>query len=244
MKLNLVSSKSDRNYVMTKESEGAINLVKLLKKYGEVVDYMTEPMVANFYGVGNNAIKTIGTDNAGELSKYGYRVYKRGELLKLEPTTLEKLGNIPNRGLRLYPIKAVILIGMMLTESKVAEKLRQDIIDIIFENKVTIPTDNSIRNIVHDEVTTEFDKRCPQLIGSKDLQVKAIVKTVKRVMNKKLADTEYYIIIDQLKLNYGVTKLEDIPSKPDILFEVTDLAYKYMRKVNKQKFLPGFERDN
>ena len=32
MKLNLVNSKEDRNYVMGKENEGSINLLEILKK--------------------------------------------------------------------------------------------------------------------------------------------------------------------------------------------------------------------
>lgn len=134
MKLNLVESKGDRNIVMSKASESSVNLVDLLKKYGEVVDYMTEPMVTQFYNVCDTTIKLLATRNKEELEEYGYRTYKKSEvekLLKLQDVTLE---NIPNRGLRLYPIKSVIVIGMMLTESEVAKKLRKDIIDILFND--------------------------------------------------------------------------------------------------------------
>lgn len=135
MRLNLVESKGDRNIVMSKANEGSINLVEMLKKYGEVVDYMTEPMVADFYKVTNKAIHNIGDRNKEELERYGYKAYKKSEVEKLLKPQLEVLGNIPNRGLRLYPIKAMILIGMMLTESEVAEHLRKDIIDILFNDK-------------------------------------------------------------------------------------------------------------
>lgn len=135
MKLNLVDSKSDRNFAMSKASEGSVNLVELLKKYGEVVDYMTEPMVANFYNVSSSVINNVGTRNKTELEKYGYRAYRKNEVEKLLKTQDEFLENIPNRGLRLYPIKSVIVIGMILTESEVAEYLRKDIIDILFKEK-------------------------------------------------------------------------------------------------------------
>lgn len=134
MKLNLVESKGDRNIVMSKANEGSVNLVNLLKKYGKVVDYMTEPMVTQFYNVCDTTIKLLATRNKEELEEYGYRTYKKSEvetLLKLHLVTLE---NIPNRGLRLYPIKSVIVIGMMLTESEVAKHLRKDIIDILFND--------------------------------------------------------------------------------------------------------------
>lgn len=131
MKLNLVESKGDRNIVMSKASEGSVNLVDLLKKYGKVVDYMTEPMIADFYEVPSKTIDTIVNRNKNELVEYGHRTYKKSEILNLQ---VEGLENIPNRGLRLYPIKSVIVIGMMLTESEVAKKLRKDIIDILFND--------------------------------------------------------------------------------------------------------------
>lgn len=135
MKLNLVESKGDRNIVMSKASEGSVNLVDLLKKYGKVVDYMTEPMVADFYEVTSSVINNIGTRNKNELEQYGYRAYKKSEVEKLLKTQDEFLENIPNRGLRLYPIKSVIVVGMMLTESEVAEHLRKDIMEYVFSNK-------------------------------------------------------------------------------------------------------------
>lgn len=138
MKLNLVESKGDRNIVMSKASEGSVNLIDLLKKYGKVVDYMTEPMVADFYEVTSSVINNIGTRNKNELEQYGYRAYKKSEVEKLLKTQDEFLENIPNRGLRLYPIKSVIVVGMMLTESEVAEHLRKDIIDILFNDNIKI----------------------------------------------------------------------------------------------------------
>lgn len=132
MKLNLVENQDDRSYVMESEIHGAINLVELLERYGKIMDYMTESMVAGFYRVNQKTIEQIANRNCSELNKYGYKVYKRDEILNLHLVGLE---NIPNRGLRLYPIKAVIVIGMMLTESKIAEQLRQDIIDKLFNQQ-------------------------------------------------------------------------------------------------------------
>ena len=225
MRLNLTNNKEDRQLVLTKEQEGKINLVNLLKKYGEVADFMTEPMVAQFFTVGNNAIKTIGTDNAPELREYGYKVYKRSELLKLPATTLEKLGTIPNRGLRLYPIKAVILIGMMLTESEVAEQLRHDIMDILFGNEVAIPTESTIRNVV----STELDKRVPQMVGCKDAQVKSIIKAVKGnlcIKTKKQNYADYETVMAWLLGKYGVRNLEDIPFSDDLYLDIKDFIKK------------------
>lgn len=127
MKLDLINSEKDREIVMRKENKP--KLLDLLRKFGNVVDYMTEPMVARFFGVDNSAINYHGTNSKCELEKYGYKTYKRAEILKMDLPFLE---TIPNRGLRLYPIEAVVVIGMMLTESKVAEDLRNEIINELF----------------------------------------------------------------------------------------------------------------
>ena len=228
MKLDLINSPNDREYIMNAENENKINLVELLKKYGNVVDYMTEPMVAQFYGVDRECIRPYGTNHAEELGKYGYRVYKKAEILKVFPTLLE---NIPNRGLRLYPIKAVILIGMMLTGSKVAEQLRSDIMNILFGNEVAIPNEITIRNIV----STELDKKMPQLIGTKDIHVKEYTKTVKRELHIKKKDVDYENIMGMFITSHNVTKLEDIPYSPEIVMELIQLCRKYMQVIYKKK---------
>lgn len=236
MRLNLTNNKEDRQLVLAKEQEGKINLVNLLKKYGEVVDYMTEPMVANFYGVSKKCLNQIGCRNANELSNYGYRAYRKNEvekLLKLQDVVLE---NIPNRGLRLYPIKAVIVVGMMLTDSPVAEQLRSDIMDILFGNEVAIPTESTIRNVV----STELDKRVPQLVGCKDAQVKAIVKSVKgnlRIKNKKQNYADYETVMAWLLGKYGVYKLEDIPFSDDLFVDIKNFIIKLQAVDNRQKRL-------
>ena len=130
MKLDLINKEEDRQYIIDNTSK--TDLIDMLKQYGKVVDYMTEPMVANFYGVPNKTIETIANRNKEELKSYGYRVYKKSEILNLQTEGLE---NIPNRGLRLYPIQAIIIIGVMLTDSSTAEELRSNIIKRIFSPK-------------------------------------------------------------------------------------------------------------
>lgn len=160
MKLNLMGSKEDRQYVMEQNDVGEIDLIDMLKKYGQVVDYMTESMVADFFRTPQSAIEHCGTRNKDELSNYGYRVYKKSEVEKILISQDGGLENIPNRGLRLYPIKAVILIGMMLTESVVAAKLRRDIM-----NKIFNPKDDLEQRMERMENTVfKFEKMMEQLI--------------------------------------------------------------------------------
>ena len=133
MKLDLINREEDRQYIMENSSKN--DLVDMLKQYGKVVDYMTEKLVAEFYGVNEYTIKHIGDRHKYELEKYGYKLYRKSEIEKIQKSQLGGLEKIPNRGLRLYPIQAVIIIGMMLTESEVAEELRSNIIKRIFSPK-------------------------------------------------------------------------------------------------------------
>lgn len=133
MKLDLINSEKDREIVMRKENKP--KLLDLLRKFGNVVDYMTEPMVARFFGVAEGCILGYGTRNGDELAKYGYKVIKGEELRRYKEYDKQTgcLSVKPNaRALRLYPIEAVVVIGMMLTESKVAEDLRNEIINELF----------------------------------------------------------------------------------------------------------------
>lgn len=236
MRLNLIGSEADREKVLTMEQEGRINLVNVLKKYGNVVDFSTEEMVAQFFKVDTSVINNIGTRRKPELQNYGYRAYKKSEIEKLLKTQDEFLENIPNRGLRLYPIKAVIVIGMMLTESEVAEQLRSDIMNILFGNEIAIPTESTIRNVV----STELDKRVPQLIGCKDAQVKAIVKTIKSnlgIKTKKQNYADYETVVAWLMAKYSVYKLEDIPFSDQLYIDINTFITKLQRANCGQKKL-------
>lgn len=175
-KLDLVNSIEDRNEVMTIENETKV--LEILKRLGNVVDYMTEPMVAEFYGVNDRTINHIGTRNQEELGKYGYRSYKKSEIEKIQLGFLEK---IPNRGLRLYPIKAVLVIGMLLTESKVAEDLRNEIVKELFNNNT--PTIDPLLLSLNDIVNASRNGDDVQLaiaIGKRDrlIEEKATIKVI------------------------------------------------------------------
>lgn len=232
MRLNLVNNKEDRQKVLAKEQEGKINLVNLLKKYGDVVDYMTEPMVADFYKVTKKCLNQVANRNGQELSDYGYKVVTGEELNNLRTTMCSLQISSKTRSLRLYPIKSVIVIGMMLTESEVAEQLRSDIMNILFGNEVAIPTESTIRNVV----STELDKRVPQLIGCKDAQVKAIVKAIKGnlyIKTKKQNYADYETVVAWLLGKYGVYKLEDIPFSDDLLIEIKKFTIKLQLRQRK-----------
>ena len=75
MKLDLINKEEDRQYIIDNTSK--TDLIDMLKQYGKVVDYMTEKLVAEFYGVNEYTIKHIGDRHKNELEKYGYKLYRK-----------------------------------------------------------------------------------------------------------------------------------------------------------------------
>lgn len=206
MKLDLINNVDDREMVMKEENKN--KLLNILRKLGNVVDYMTEPMVARFYGVADGCIQGYGDRNKDELGKYGYRVYKKSEILNQQLVGLE---TVPNRGLRLYPIEAVVVIGMMLTESKVAEDLRNEIINELFgvstENKI----DDLVLRLYH---------------GKGGIDAVNDAKELVKLETKMIQDE-----LDKTKIERDKAE-EDVKNKQDI---INDLVYNVSLAEKRQR---------
>ena len=96
------------------------------------------------------------------------------------------------------------------------------------EKAIELPSTEGIRQVVSDEL----DKRVPQLIGSKDVQVKAIVKAVKGnlgIKTKKQNYASYETVMAWLMAKYGVYNLEDIPFSDDLFVDINN----FIRKLEK-----------
>ena len=236
MKLDLINSKNDRETVMKEENLG--KLLNILRKFGNVVDYMTEPMVAQFFDVPNNTIKTLATRNEKELNNYGYRAYKKNEILKFQFETLE---NIPNRGLRLYPIKAVILIGMMLTESKVAEQLRSEIISELFSVRIT--EDDLVLTLYHSNDGIERVNCARQLVDLKVAEATKVLEEENERKQRIINDLVYNIPLAEKRqrinqiIKHGSTQ---IPERWNLLYK--ELNMKYHMDVNRRAKNEGISK--
>lgn len=236
--MDLINNVEDRNLVMKEENR--VKLLDILRKFGNVVDYMTEPMVAEFYGVNQKGIEQITNRNVEELNSYGYKLLK-GEELKQFKASLQDVGNLKFVGrLRLYPIQAVLVIGMMLTESKVAEQLRSEIIKELFSPTAPVidPLIFNLNNIVtasrnRDEVGLAI------AVGERDRLIEETKIKPLENENKRKQD-----IIDDLVHNVSLaTKRQritrDIVSKGGNVRERYNLLYhefnlKYHMNVGKR----------
>lgn len=109
-------------------------------------EYATVQQVADFYEVDNEAIQSIATRFSEELISDGYAMFKKNEVLKLlnvqvaqlelmQGKTIVKYDNVDelqvaNRGLRLFPRRAILRIGMLLRDSKIAVEIRNQLLNI------------------------------------------------------------------------------------------------------------------
>lgn len=108
--------------------------------------FSTTKQVADLYRVPTQAIKSLVKENELELNEDACRIFNKKDVIILlnipEETitymrdkTIAKLPNgeeliIPNRGLRLFPRRAILRVGMLLRDSEVADEVCAQLLGI------------------------------------------------------------------------------------------------------------------
>ena len=120
-------------------------------------NFVTTQMVANYYEVTDEAIRKITKANMDEFLSDGMRKIHPSDFLtqqKLVQNISKKRGavtfdfndgssiTIPNLGMRIYPKRAVLRIGMLLQQSEIAKAVRTALLDKTEDNSIeTVSTD-------------------------------------------------------------------------------------------------------
>lgn len=92
--------------------------------------WVNTEMVASFYDVDMETVKKVVTRNREELDEDGYRVVRRSELRDVLSLNPADLGLSAVGGpVALFPLRAVMRVGMLLTSSSVARALRTALLD-------------------------------------------------------------------------------------------------------------------
>lgn len=139
---NILNNKEERNKLV-QHYEVLDKVKKLLLITG--TDYMTIKQIANYYEVGIEAIQSLYKENKEELDSDGvllksYRdflnvlegqlkietqkgkvslIYSNGEILE-----------VPNRGIKVFSRRAILRVGMLLRDSKIAKEIRNQLLNI------------------------------------------------------------------------------------------------------------------
>lgn len=103
----------------------------------------TVKQVAEFYEVGEKAIQSLYFDHMDELDSDGTQIKSPKEFLNLLQGDLKtgkgkaifimknnEAFEIPNRGLRVFPRRAILRVGMLLRDSEVAKEVRTQLLNI------------------------------------------------------------------------------------------------------------------
>jgi len=98
--------------------------------------YIPTELVARFYGVGLEAIKSLVKDNRDELEANGLRVIAGEEL-----RSLKNLSGSTSRAasMAVYSQRAVLNVGMLLRDSEVAQEVRAELLNVNRDAQARIP---------------------------------------------------------------------------------------------------------
>ncbi|WP_245002874.1 BRO-N domain-containing protein [Bacillus cereus] len=119
------------------ERDNLVNRVEVLERVKNLLllpnmEYATSKQVADFYDIEQYSLKNIIKRHREELESDGMVNKTKTDLLKLlksQNDTLESV-SIPNRGVNIFPKRAILRVGMLLRDSEVAKEVRTQLLNI------------------------------------------------------------------------------------------------------------------
>lgn len=135
---------------------------------------------------------------------------------------------IANRGARLFPKRAILRVGMLLRDSKVAKEVRTRLLDIIHDTKKENP--KTIKNIVNEitkeqqlmlervkaETDGDYDKVCEinaKLFALKNKRIKELEDTNEKITTHALTIIESRAIINRIVRKIAIKKYRSMFGK-------------------------------
>lgn len=226
---------------------------ELLLLPGEEV--ATIKQVAAFYGVVEETVKTVYLRNKEELDSDGVYTKKYAELLKVQIESLKtskgkatvtfKNGDVldfPNRGLRVFPRRAILRVGMLLRDSEVAKEVRTQLLNIEEKTAEEVKmADITEEQQLYLEIGQAYGTGDPDQIMLATAKLTAFKNRHIQQLetdNKGLAG-QVLEWKDRSKLNAAVRKLGTVIQQPigSVWSELyTNLLYKYSIDLKKRNF--------
>lgn len=194
--------------------------------------WATQKQVAEYYEVGEKAIETIYSRHRDELESDGVSLKSYKEFLNIQNEGLEisyvvgKIiftfanGNeltVPNRGLKIFPRRAILRVGMLLRDSEVAKEVRTQLLNIEENTSTEIKTEDI-------EEEQELMLSVGMAVASGDANAVAIASAnlvafknrhIEKLQNdNKALAGEILSWSDRKKLNAGVRQLAAVTGIP------------------------------
>lgn len=119
--------------------------------------WATQKQVAEYYEVGEKAIETIYSRHRDELESDGVSIKSYKEFLNIQNEGLEisyvvgktifsftngETLTVPNRGLKVFPRRAILRVGMLLRDSEIAKEVRTQLLNIEEKTSSEIKTED------------------------------------------------------------------------------------------------------
>jgi hypothetical protein len=155
--------------------------------------HVTTAMVATYFGVGLEAVKSLVKDHRAELEANGYHLLTGEEL-----RSLKDLSGIQSRArsLALFSRRAVLNVAMLLRDSEVARQVRVYLLDMEYLARTT-PVENSVLADAVSLLDDRIDQRIAHVLG----------KTVVPMFNA-LIETSGEHSRELIALRAGVQRIE------------------------------------
>ena len=194
--------------------------------------WATQKQVAEYYEVGEKAIETIYSRHRDELESDGVSLKSYKEFLNIQNEGLEisyvvgktiftfANGNeltVPNRGLKVFPRRAILRVGMLLRDSEVAKEVRTQLLNIEEKTSTEIKTEDI-------EEEQELMLSVGMAVASGDANAVAIASAnlvafknrhIEKLQNdNKALAGEILSWSDRKKLNAGVRQLAAVTGIP------------------------------
>jgi restriction system protein len=138
--------------------------------------HVTTQMVANYFEVGIEAIRSLVKDNRGELVANGYHVLTGAELRSFQD--LGSLDKHVGRHLALFTRRTVLNVAMLLRDSIVARQVRTRLLDVEQDARLSqhsAPVDNSVFHRLAEwldaRVTEAVARHAPGVVGEETVRL-------------------------------------------------------------------------
>lgn len=176
--------------------EEVVDRIEVLEQVGELLllpntELATTEMVAKYYVEDIETIKKIVERHNDEIISDGYKVLTANEL-----RDIKSLCQIKSRArsLAIFPKRAILRIGMLLRDSKIAKELRSRLLDIIHDSEQGQGNIETIINEISEEKQLMLQRIEAEMNGNFD-EVCVINAKLFALKNKRISELE-----DEIKI--------------------------------------------
>ena len=212
--LDLIENKNVREKMISNVS--VLEKVKDLFLLGDS-EFATTQQVADYYEVDITVIQKLASRNKQELENNGLKLNSKNDIKNLIGHDVNLEITIPNRGMKLFSKRAILNVGMLLRDSKVAKEVRSRLLDIEYEsNKAVQENGQTIKDNIINEIDEEkslmleritaemdgdFEKVCvinAKLFALKNKRIKDLEDNIDNITTHSLTLTDSRDVINKL----------------------------------------------